>query len=162
MGGFGWRRFALALLGMLFVLRLCRSSFGFASSNQSLLMYGDGRDRLAQVLMLSLATLLFASLLMDGIGRGAVAPVALRSVTGAFMFGSGMQLGSGCACGTPEAVAHGRAPAPAAGPLGRSCGGHSIRAATARAKVSLAEDPAGLQRRGRRRPANRPMHRERG
>ena len=92
---------------MLFVLMLCRSSFGFASSYRSLLVYGDGRDGLAQVLMLSLATPLFASLSMDRIGRGAAAPVALRAVTGAFLFGSGMQLGRGCACGTLTTIGGG-------------------------------------------------------
>ncbi|MFQ4135696.1 YeeE/YedE family protein [Nodosilinea sp. PGN35] len=98
--GFGWRQSALALVGILFGLTLYQASFGFASSYRHLLVRGDGRGVLAQVLMLGLATLLFAPLLLGGIGRGAVAPVAVQAVAGAFLFGIGMQLGSGCACGT--------------------------------------------------------------
>jgi uncharacterized membrane protein YedE/YeeE len=99
-GGFGWRQSALALVGTLFGFTLYHASFGFASSYRALLVRGDGRGVLAQVLMLALATLLFAPLLISGIGRGALAPVALQGVIGAFLFGIGMQLGSGCACGT--------------------------------------------------------------
>ncbi|WOD39024.1 YeeE/YedE family protein [Nodosilinea sp. E11] len=98
--GFGWQQSALALVGTLFGLTLYQASFGFASSYRHLLVRGDGRGVLAQVLMLGLATVLFAPLLISGIGRGAVAPVAAQAVVGAFLFGIGMQLGSGCACGT--------------------------------------------------------------
>jgi len=99
-GGFGWRQSALAVVGTLFGYTLFHASFGFASSYRALLVRGDGRGVLAQLLMLSLATLLFAPLLINGIGRGALAPVALQGAIGAFLFGIGMQLGSGCACGT--------------------------------------------------------------
>ncbi|WP_035991616.1 YeeE/YedE family protein [Leptolyngbya sp. KIOST-1] len=98
--GFGWQQSALALVGTLFGLTLYQASFGFASSYRHLLVRGDGRGVLAQVLMLGLATLLFAPLILGGVGRGAVAPVAAQAVFGAFIFGVGMQLGSGCACGT--------------------------------------------------------------
>jgi uncharacterized protein len=98
--GFGWQQSALAVVGTLFGLTLYQASFGFASSYRHLLVRGDGRGVLAQVLMLGLATLLFAPLIISGIGRGAVAPVAVQAVLGAFLFGIGMQLGSGCACGT--------------------------------------------------------------
>jgi uncharacterized membrane protein YedE/YeeE len=98
--GFGWQQSALALVGTLFGLTLYQASFGFASSYRHLLVRGDGRGVFAQVLMLALATLLFAPLLMYGVGRGALAPVATQAVLGAFLFGVGMQLGSGCACGT--------------------------------------------------------------
>lgn len=107
--GYGWRQSALALVGVLFGISLYHASFGFASSYRQLLSRGDGRGVLAQVLMLSLATLLFAPLLISGVGRGAVAPLALQAVIGAFVFGIGMQLGSGCACGTLYAIGGGSA-----------------------------------------------------
>ncbi|MCP9815870.1 YeeE/YedE family protein [Synechococcus sp. GreenBA-s] len=107
--GYGWRQSALALVGVLFGISLYHASFGFASSYRQLLLRGDGRGVLAQVLMLSLATLLFAPLLISGVGRGAVAPLALQAVIGAFVFGIGMQLGSGCACGTLYTIGGGSA-----------------------------------------------------
>lgn len=60
---------------------------------------------LSQVLMLAIATVLFVPFLATGsfLGQpieGAVAPVAVQGAIGAFLFGIGMQLGSGCACGT--------------------------------------------------------------
>jgi len=107
--GYGWRQSALALVGVLFGISLYHASFGFASSYRQLLLRGDGRGVLAQVLMLSVATLLFAPLLIAGVGRGAVAPLALQAVIGAFLFGIGMQLGSGCACGTLYTIGGGSA-----------------------------------------------------
>ncbi len=55
--------------------------------------------------MLAIATVLFAPILTTGsvFGRdvtGAVAPIGVEGAIGAFLFGVGMQLGSGCACGT--------------------------------------------------------------
>jgi uncharacterized membrane protein YedE/YeeE len=97
---FGWQQSALALVGTLFGLTLYQASFGFASSYRHLVVRGDGRGVLAQVLMLGLATVLFAPLIIGGIGRGTVSPLAVQAVVGAFLFGVGMQLGSGCACGT--------------------------------------------------------------
>ncbi len=98
--GFGWQQSALALVGTLFGLALYQASFGFASSYRHLVVRGDGRGVLAQVLMLGLATVLFAPLIIGGVGRGAVSPLAVQAMVGAFLFGIGMQLGSGCACGT--------------------------------------------------------------
>ncbi|MBW4459025.1 MAG: YeeE/YedE family protein [Nodosilinea sp. WJT8-NPBG4] len=97
---FGWRQSLLFLIGTLFGLTLYHASFGFASSYRQLVVQGDGQGVLAQVVMLALATMLFAPILMGELGRGAVAPVALQGAIGALVFGVGMQLGSGCACGT--------------------------------------------------------------
>jgi uncharacterized membrane protein YedE/YeeE len=58
------------------------------------------RGVLAQVILLATATLFFTPLILAGFGRGAVSPIALQAVFGATLFGVGMQLGSGCACGT--------------------------------------------------------------
>jgi uncharacterized membrane protein YedE/YeeE len=104
---FGWRQSALALVGTLFGLTLYQASFGFASAYRHLVVRGDSRGVLAQVLMLGLATLLIAPLILLDVGRGALAPVAVQAMVGAFLFGIGMQLGSGCACGTLYTIGSG-------------------------------------------------------
>ncbi|ACK68203.1 protein of unknown function DUF395 YeeE/YedE [Rippkaea orientalis PCC 8801] len=102
---FGWRQSALFIIGNLFGISLYHASFGFASAYRKLFVRGEIKGILAQILMLASATLLFAPLLLSGsIGghevRGAVFPVGVPGAIGAFLFGVGMQLGSGCACGT--------------------------------------------------------------
>jgi uncharacterized membrane protein YedE/YeeE len=103
----GWRQGALAFVGVLFGVSLYHSGFGFASAYRHFFVRGDGRGILAQLLMLALATALFAPLLISGAARGAVSPLALQAVFGAALFGVGMQLGSGCACGTLYAIGGG-------------------------------------------------------
>jgi len=103
----GWRQGALALVGVLFGVSLYHASFGFASAYRHWIVRGDCRGILAQLLMLGLATALFAPLLISGAARGAVSPLAMQAVVGAALFGVGMQLGSGCACGTLYAIGGG-------------------------------------------------------
>lgn len=103
----GWRQGTLALVGVLFGVTLYHASFGFASAYRHFFVSGDGRGILAQLLMLALATALFAPLLISGTARGAVSPLALQVIIGAALFGVGMQLGSGCACGTLYAIGGG-------------------------------------------------------
>lgn len=103
----GWRLGALAGVGVLLGASLFHASFGFASGYRRLFVPGDGRGVLAQVLLLLLLTLLFAPILLSGAAKGAVAPVALQAAIGATLFGVGMQLGSGCACGTLYAIGGG-------------------------------------------------------
>lgn len=105
LSSFGWRQSVLFGIGGLFGISLYHASFGFASAYRKLLVWGDVRAIQAQVLMLTVTTLLFAPVLLSGsvFGQpvaGAVAPVAVQGAIGAFLFGIGMQLGSGCACGT--------------------------------------------------------------
>jgi uncharacterized protein len=102
---FGWRQSVLFLIGGLFGVALYHASFGFASAYRRLFVYRDVSGVLTQVLMLSIATVLFVPFLASRsfLGQpieGAVAPVAVQGAIGAFLFGIGMQLGSGCACGT--------------------------------------------------------------
>lgn len=102
---FGWRQTLLFLIGSLFGISLYHASFGFASAYRRLFIHQEVNGVLAQILMLAVATLLFAPFLISGsfAGQsldGAVAPVAVQGAIGAFVFGIGMQLGSGCACGT--------------------------------------------------------------
>lgn len=103
----GWRLGALAGVGVLFGASLFHASFGFASGYRRLLVQGDGRGVLAQLLLLVLLTLLFAPILLSGAAKGAVSPVSLQAAIGATLFGVGMQLGSGCACGTLYAIGGG-------------------------------------------------------
>lgn len=105
LSAFGWRQSVLFLIGGLFGISLYHASFGFASAYRKLFVYGEVKGVLAQILMLAISTLLFAPILITGsvFGRdviGAVSPVAVQGAIGAFLFGVGMQLGSGCACGT--------------------------------------------------------------
>lgn len=103
----GWRQAVLALIGVLFGVSLYHASFGFASAYRHFIVRGDSRGILAQLLMLAVSTALFAPILISGSARGAVAPLALQAVIGAALFGVGMQLGSGCACGTLYAIGGG-------------------------------------------------------
>ncbi len=103
----GWRGAALAGIGVLLGASLHHASFGFASGYRRLLVQGDGGGVLAQVVLLLLLTLLFTPILLSGAAQGSVAPLALQAAIGASLFGVGMQLGSGCACGTLAAIGGG-------------------------------------------------------
>ncbi|HLO52385.1 MAG TPA: YeeE/YedE family protein [Kamptonema sp.] len=102
---YGWQQSLLFLIGGLLGLTLYHSSFGFASAYRKLLVHKDARGAIAQIIMLAIATVLFAPTLAAGtvLGqqvRGAVAPVGVQGAIGAFLFGIGMQLGGACGCGT--------------------------------------------------------------
>jgi len=95
----------LFVLGVLLGLTLYLTSFGFSSAYRNFLVRGDTAPVRAQLLMLAIATLLFAPALSSGsvFGRevvGAFAPFGLQVAMGAFMFGVGMQLAGGCGSGT--------------------------------------------------------------
>lgn len=99
------RMAALLLIGTLLGLTLFHAAFGFASVYRVALLRRELVGVRAQMLMLALATLLFAPALADGevFGRavgGAFAPIGVQVAAGAFMFGIGMQLGGGCGSGT--------------------------------------------------------------
>jgi uncharacterized membrane protein YedE/YeeE len=97
---YGARQGALFLVGAALGLVLYHSAFGFTTAFRALVVSGDGRGLRAQMLMLAVATLLFAPMLAAGevFGRpvtGAVAPAGLSVLVGAFLFAIGMQLGGG-------------------------------------------------------------------
>jgi uncharacterized protein len=101
----GPRMVALLGLGLLLGLTLYHATFGFASAYRRLIETGDTRAIRAQLVMLAVATLLFAPVLAQGswFGRdvvGAVAPAGVPVAVGAFLFGIGMQLAGGCGSGT--------------------------------------------------------------
>jgi len=97
---YGFRQGALFLVGAGFGLVLYQAAFGFTTAFRAFIRAGDGRGLQAQMLMLAVATVLFAPMLASGevLGRavgGAVAPAGLSVVVGAFVFAMGMQLGGG-------------------------------------------------------------------
>ena len=109
---FGTRQAALFGLGVALGLVLYHALFGFASSWRSLVSDGRGAGLRAQMAMLALASLLFLPALDAGslFGRpvsGAIAPVGISVLVGAFLFGIGMQFGGGCASGTLYTVGGG-------------------------------------------------------
>ena len=99
------RHAVLLLIGGGLGLVLYHALFGFTSAWRVFLSDGRGAGLRAQMLMLAVASVLFLPALAEGnlFGRqivGAVAPVGVSVVLGAFLFGIGMQLGGGCASGT--------------------------------------------------------------
>jgi len=109
---FGMRMAALLLIGLLLGMTLYLCAFGFSSSWRALVTRGDGTALRAQMLMLAVATLLFFPALAEGglFGApvaGAVAPIGVSLLVGAFLFGVGMQLGGGCGSGTLYTVGGG-------------------------------------------------------
>jgi len=102
---YGWKHSLLFLIGGLLGVTLYHSSFGFASAYRKLLVQRDVQGIYAQLVMLGIATILFATVLASGsVGgqpvRGAFSPVGIQGAIGAFLFGIGMQLGGACGCGT--------------------------------------------------------------
>ncbi len=102
---YGARHAALFLVGAGCGLVLYQASFGFTAAFRVFVTAGDARGIRAQMLMLAVATVLFAPLLSAGelfgvdLG-GAVAPAGVSVLVGAFVFAIGMQIGGGCGSGT--------------------------------------------------------------
>jgi len=107
-----WRQAALYLLGASLGLVLYHAAFGFASAWRVFLSDGRGAGLRAQILMLAVASAIMLPVIASGslFGQpvtGAVAPVGVSVLVGAFLFGLGMQLGGGCASGTLYTVGGG-------------------------------------------------------
>lgn len=105
---------ALFLIGVLCGVTLYHSAFGFTAAYRNFLVRRDGAGVKAQLLMLALATVLFAPVLAAGSAfghevGGATAPFGWQVAVGAFLFGIGMQLGGGCGSGTLYTVGGGSA-----------------------------------------------------
>jgi len=101
---YGWRHGALFLVGGALGLVLYHSAFGFTAAFRALVSVGDARGLRAQMLMLAVATLLFAPMLSaeSAFGMdvaGAVAPASVTVLLGAAVFAIGMQLAGGCGSG---------------------------------------------------------------
>ncbi len=92
-------------IGTLIGCTLRLANISFTSCFRALFLYKDLRGINAQILMLAIASLLFAPMLSQGSFNGqpltgAYAPVGGSVVFGAFIFGIGMQLAGGCGSGT--------------------------------------------------------------
>jgi len=112
--GFGGRQAALFGVGLAAGLVLYHAAFGFTSAWREAVLSGRGAGLRAQMLMLALTVLIFTPLIANGelwgtALRGNVYPLNTAVVFGAFLFGIGMQLGSGCASGTLFTVGGGNA-----------------------------------------------------
>ncbi|UOR13067.1 YeeE/YedE family protein [Halobacillus amylolyticus] len=104
----------LFIIGIAFGLSLLYARFGFTSAFRRLLSVGNVQGLQAHMVMLAVATTLFAIILSTGFSftgvtpTGYVSPVGISVIAGAFMFGVGMQMGSGCASGTLYTVGGGQ------------------------------------------------------
>ncbi len=108
----GLRQAALALIGAALGFALYHAAFGFAAAYRRLIVERRGAGLRAQIVMLGIAALAFAPLLSGGeaFGQplgGALAPLGVSLLVGAFIFGVGMQLAGGCASGTLYTVGGG-------------------------------------------------------
>ena len=95
----------LFVVGLGMGVALYHASFGFTGAYRRAIVDKDISGVSAQLAMLAAAMLLFAPILAQGsaFGHGvvgAVAPVGVAMVLGAFVFGIGMQLAGSCASGT--------------------------------------------------------------
>jgi len=103
--GMAFKGIALLIIGLALGITLYHASFGFTGAYRRFIVERDMSGITAQIIMLALAIILFAPLLHEGsvfgqrIG-GAVAPIGVAMVLGAFVFGLGMQIAGGCASGT--------------------------------------------------------------
>lgn len=101
----GLRQAALFTVGLAAGAILYHAAFGFTWAWREFVTERRGAGLRAQMAMLAATVVLFLPLLAQGefagqALRGAVAPLGVALLTGAFVFGIGMQLGGGCASGT--------------------------------------------------------------
>ncbi len=106
------RHAGLLALGVALGVTLYHSGFGFTSAYRRLIVERDVGGIRAQLLMLAVASVLFAPALAAGGAFGlavvpAAAPAGVSVAAGAFLFGIGMQLGNGCGSGTLYALGGG-------------------------------------------------------
>ncbi|MGD6962559.1 YeeE/YedE family protein [Fictibacillus phosphorivorans] len=101
-----WTQGSLFIIGLALGGALLYARFGFTSAFRRLVSVGNVQGLQAHMLMLAVATTLFAIILSTGFSftgtdpKGYVSPVGVSVFFGAFLFGIGMQLGNGCASGT--------------------------------------------------------------
>ena len=93
---YGWRHSMLLGVGAALGMVLYHARFGFTYAFRVFVSDADSRGIRAQMLMLALATVLFAPILAlsDTLG-GALAPVSVSVFIGAVIFCIGMQIGGG-------------------------------------------------------------------
>lgn len=102
----------LFTIGLGLGIALYYGSFGFTAAYRNAFVKKDVTGVIAQIIMIGLATVLFAPILAEGnvFGHGvsgAWAPLGWQVAVGSFIFGIGMQLGGACASGTLFSVGGG-------------------------------------------------------
>lgn len=109
---FHLRQLLLLLCGVGLGYVLLQASFGFTGGWRRLVRERDGSGVRAQLVLIAATALLFFPLLglaADTLHLGAaIAPVGVAVLSGAFLFGIGMQLGGGCGSGTLFTVGQGQ------------------------------------------------------
>ncbi|MEN4752872.1 YeeE/YedE family protein [Pseudomonas sp. Ps21-P2] len=110
----GGRQVLLLIVGAALGLTLYHAAFGFTSAWRVFINERRGAGLRAQMVMLTVAVVLFfpalgAGTLFGTPVTGLVAPAGVSVVFGAFIFGIGMQMGGGCASGTLFTVGGGNA-----------------------------------------------------
>ncbi|MEX6664000.1 YeeE/YedE family protein [Pseudomonas sp. W2-17] len=110
----GGRQVLLLIVGAALGLTLYHAAFGFTSAWRVFINERRGAGLRAQMVMLTVAVVLFFPALGAGTlfgmpVTGLVAPAGVSVVFGAFIFGIGMQMGGGCASGTLFTVGGGNA-----------------------------------------------------
>ncbi|SDI22194.1 hypothetical protein SAMN05192534_12611 [Alteribacillus persepolensis] len=99
----GWQFVLLCGLGVLIGFTLFHARFGFASVYRQIVETGNTEMLRAHMLMLAVATTLFTPVLAFQIGMfgntpsEALSPISVGLMAGAFLFGFGMEIGSGLA-----------------------------------------------------------------
>lgn len=98
----GIRQSLLVLLGVGFGATLQAARFGFTTAWRNYIEHRDPQGLWAQMLLISVAAVLTLPLIASSGGEivGAVAPLTISLVLGAFIFGAAMQLADGCGSGT--------------------------------------------------------------
>ncbi|MED4718572.1 YeeE/YedE family protein [Bacillus badius] len=101
-----WTQGVLFAIGLALGVTLLYARFGFTSAFRRLMSVGNVQGLQAHMIMLAVASALFALILGTGFSftgvtpAGYVSPVGTSLIFGSFIFGIGMQLGNGCASGT--------------------------------------------------------------
>ncbi len=89
----------LAFAGALAGVSLLQASFGFTASWRALVLEGRTQGLRVQLLMFAAVGAVVLPLIAFGGFRGALAPIGVAVVLGAFLFGIGMQIAGQCASG---------------------------------------------------------------
>ena len=101
---FAIKQALLFLIGIGLGVTLLHAAFGFTGSWRIFVRRRRGAGVRAQILLLSLTSILFFPLLGNAFpeltASAALAPVGISVLVGAFIFGLGMQFGNGCGSGT--------------------------------------------------------------
>lgn len=95
-----WRQAALFAVGIAAGLVLYHAAFGFTSSWRVFISERRGSRLRTEMLMLAVTCAVFLPILASGTMfgqtvRGSVSPLGVSVIVGAFLFGTGMQLGGG-------------------------------------------------------------------